>query len=142
MSKVEVSLLKAEIKIINGGKMKKRILLALSFVFAANVGAFAAEAAAAAAPAAQAAGNALFFAGVEIAAVLGLAIAAAGCGIGQGNAIARAMEGIARQPEASGKIQTSLLIGIAFIESLVLYVLVIGLILIFANPFLQYIVTK
>jgi F-type H+-transporting ATPase subunit c len=122
--------------------VKKRILLVLFVVFAANLYLFAATEPVAVQGISQApaSNGTLFFAGVQIAAVLGLAIAAAGCGIGQGNAIARAMEGISRQPEASGKIQTSLLIGIAFIESLVLYVLVIGLILIFANPFLQYIV--
>jgi F-type H+-transporting ATPase subunit c len=75
-----------------------------------------------------------FFTGTEIAAVMGMAIAAFGCALAQGNAIARAMEGIARQPEAAGKIQGPLLIGLGFIESLAIYVLVIALILIFANP--------
>jgi F-type H+-transporting ATPase subunit c len=75
-----------------------------------------------------------FFTGVDAAAVIAMAIAAFGCGIGQGRAIAGALEGIARQPEAAGKIQGPLLIGLGFIESLAIYVLVIALILIFANP--------
>jgi F-type H+-transporting ATPase subunit c len=75
-----------------------------------------------------------FFTGVDAAAVIAMGIAALGCGIGQGHAIAGALEGIARQPEAAGKIQGPLLIGLGFIESLAIYVLVIALILIFANP--------
>jgi F-type H+-transporting ATPase subunit c len=75
-----------------------------------------------------------FFTGVDAAAVIAMAIATFGCAIGQGNAIARALEGIARQPEAAGKIQGPLLIGLGFIESLAIYVLVVALILIFANP--------
>jgi F-type H+-transporting ATPase subunit c len=76
-----------------------------------------------------------FFFGVEdAAAVLAMAVAAVGCGLAQGRAIGAAMEGMARQPEAAGKIQGVLLIGLGFIESLAIYVLVIALILIFANP--------
>jgi F-type H+-transporting ATPase subunit c len=93
---------------------------------------------AASAAMAQATGTAAqaapFFTGIDGAAVIAMAIAAFGCAIGQGNAIARALEGIARQPEAAGKIQGPLLIGLGFIESLAIYVLVIALILIFANP--------
>ena len=76
-----------------------------------------------------------FFTLVNISAVIALALAAFGCGLAQGNAISKAVEGISRQPEASTRIQTILLIGLAFIESLVIYVLVFGLILLFANPF-------
>ena len=75
-----------------------------------------------------------FFTGIQAAAVLAMAVAAFGCALGQGNAIAKALEGIARQPEAAGKIQGPLLIGLGFIESLAIYVLVIALIIIFANP--------
>ena len=53
----------------------------------------------------------------------------------QGNAISKAMEGISRQPEASGSINGTLIIGLAFIESIAIYVLVISLIILFANPF-------
>jgi F-type H+-transporting ATPase subunit c len=58
-----------------------------------------------------------------------------GTAIGQGLAINGAMQGIARQPEASGTLQTNLIIGLAFIESLCIYALVISLLLLFANPF-------
>ena len=86
--------------------------------------------------------TAWFFIDSGIFAVIGLAVAAAGCGIAQGKAVAAALEGIARQPEATNKIQTTLFVGLAFIESLVIYVLVVGLILLFANPFVQYFVGK
>ncbi len=84
--------------------------------------------------------SALFFGAVSVAAVLALAIAAAFCGTAQGNAVARAVESIARQPESSSRILTVAMIGLAFIESLTIYVLVIALILIYANPFVAYFV--
>lgn len=69
---------------------------------------------------------------------IAISIAALGGGIGQGIATAKAAEGVARQPEASGKIQTLLILGLAFIESLTIYALVIALILIFVNPFAKF----
>lgn len=81
-----------------------------------------------------------FFGMVVLAAGIGMGLATLGPGIGQGNATSKAVEGIARQPEASGKIMTTLIIGLALMESLVLYALVVALILLFANPFVQYIV--
>jgi F-type H+-transporting ATPase subunit c len=52
---------------------------------------------------------------------LALGIAAAGCGLGQGRAVASAAEGIARNPGAAGAIRTLAFIGLAFMESLVLF---------------------
>ena len=61
---------------------------------------------------------------------------AAGLGaIGQGKAIGSAAEAIARNPSASGDIRGVLILGLVLIESLVIYVLLISLILFFANPF-------
>ena len=54
---------------------------------------------------------------------LGLPIAVIGAGLGQGKAAAAALEGVARQPEAAGKIQTMMIIALALIESLVIYAL-------------------
>ena len=79
-----------------------------------------------------------FFVACALAAALGLGLAALGGGLGQGIAISKAVEGIARQPEASGPIQTAMIIGISFIESLTIYALVVALILLFANPFANY----
>lgn len=70
-----------------------------------------------------------------IGAAIGMGIAAAGCGIGQGFGLRGACEGIARNPDAAGKIQVSLILGLAFVESLAIYSLVVNLIILFANPF-------
>jgi len=70
-----------------------------------------------------------------IAAALAIGLATIGPGIGQGNASAEAVAGIARQPEAEGKIRGTLLLTLAFMESLTIYGLVIALVLLFANPF-------
>ncbi|HEU4338850.1 MAG TPA: ATP synthase F0 subunit C [Planctomycetota bacterium] len=56
---------------------------------------------------------------------LGLAIAAFGGALGQGKAISTAVDAVARQPEAGGRIQTMMLIGVVFIETLVIYMLLI-----------------
>ena len=71
-----------------------------------------------------------------LAAAFGMAIAAAGCGIGQGMGLKAACEGTARNPEAGGKIMVTLILGLAFVESLAIYALVVNLILLFANPFM------
>lgn len=63
-----------------------------------------------------------------------IAFAAFGGSIGQGWSIKNAVEGIARNPESSGKVTVTLLIGLAMVESLVIYTLVIALILIYAHP--------
>jgi F-type H+-transporting ATPase subunit c len=70
-----------------------------------------------------------------------LGLAAFGAALAQGNATAKAAEGIARQPEAGGRIQTLLIIGLAFMESLVLYVLLISMLalFLFAKPLLTYV---
>jgi F-type H+-transporting ATPase subunit c len=75
-----------------------------------------------------------FFIYSAVAAGFGIAIAAFGCGLGQGMAVKSAVEGIARNPEASGKVTVTMLIGLAMIESLCIYALVVALILIYANP--------
>jgi len=65
----------------------------------------------------------------------GLAIAAIGGAFSQSRSIRSALEGIARNPGASGSITTAMIIGLALIESLVIYVLVVCLILLIVNPF-------
>ena len=72
----------------------------------------------------------------SLATAFGMAIAAGICGIGQGMGLKAACEGTARNPEASGKITVTMLIGLAMIESLAIYALVVNLILLFANPFI------
>ncbi|MBI4712817.1 MAG: ATP synthase F0 subunit C [Planctomycetes bacterium] len=60
---------------------------------------------------------------------LGMAIAASIGALSQSRAIWRAVEAIARQPEAGGRIFTSMIIGLALIETLVLYTLLIAILL-------------
>jgi F-type H+-transporting ATPase subunit c len=80
------------------------------------------------------AGSTSFFTLTDAMCLAAMAVASVGCALAQGHALARAVDGIARQPEAAGKIQGVLLLGLGFIESLAIYVLVICLIIIFANP--------
>ena len=61
---------------------------------------------------------------IDIAYPIGLGIAALGSTLGLGKTIAAALEGIARQPESAGKIQTTMIIGCAFIEAITIYVLI------------------
>jgi F-type H+-transporting ATPase subunit c len=95
----------------------KPVMMALSTVLIAGA-VFAQDTAAAAAPT-----------GVRwgvLAAAFVLGIAAAAGAIGQGRAIAASVEGIARNPGAAGAIRLSMIIGLALIESLVIYALVIA----------------
>jgi len=61
---------------------------------------------------------------IKLAYPIGLGIAALGSGLGLGRAVAAAMEATGRQPEASGKIMVSMIIGCAFIEALTIYALI------------------
>jgi len=74
------------------------------------------------------------FFGIAIACGLGIGIAALGTGLGMGNAINGALQGTARNPEAGGKIMTTMIIGLALIESLCIYALVICFIMVFKIP--------
>lgn len=57
--------------------------------------------------------------------------------LAEGRAVVKALEGIARQPEAAGHLRTTLLISLALLESTAIYCLLVVLILIFANPLLD-----
>ena len=76
---------------------------------------------------------------VEIVSVLSAAIAvsfgAIGPALGEGRAVAAAMDAIARQPEAAGTLSHTLFVGLAMIETMAIYTLVIALLVLFANPF-------
>lgn len=86
------------------------------------------------------ASSSLFFVVTVITGGFAMALASMFAALGQGKTISSAVESIARQPGASGKITTAMVIGLAMIESLAIYVLVIALILFFANPFIKYVV--
>ena len=66
--------------------------------------------------------------GAAIAVLVGI-----GASIGIGNATAKAVEGIARQPEASGKITTALMLGAAFAEATAIYGFLVSILLIFVG---------
>jgi F-type H+-transporting ATPase subunit c len=63
-----------------------------------------------------------------------VALGSIGPALSQGRAVQSALDAIARQPDASERISRTLFIGLAMIESLAIYCLVIALILLFANP--------
>ena len=69
-----------------------------------------------------------------IGAALAVSIGSIGPALGEGRAVAAAMDAIARQPESSGKINATLLIGLALTESAAIYGFVTALILIFSGP--------
>ena len=71
---------------------------------------------------------------IASAAGFGLAIAAAFTGLAMGYAIHGALQGTARNPEAGGKIMTTMIIGLALLEALCIYMLLISLILVFKIP--------
>ena len=70
------------------------------------------------------------FGHIALGAGLGIGLAALGGGIGQGRAAAGALEGIARNPGAAGQIRGPMILGLALIESLVIYALLIALLLV------------
>lgn len=78
---------------------------------------------------------------IEMISVLSAAIAvsfgAIGPGLAEGRAVAAAMDAIARQPEAAGTISRTLFVGLAMIETMAIYCLVIALLLLFANPYVH-----
>jgi F-type H+-transporting ATPase subunit c len=107
-----------EISRKEGINMRKRWmapLLAALMLVLANAPAFAQE---------RAGGDAKGW--IALAAGLAVGIAAVGAGLGQGRAVAAAMESIGRNPNAADRIQTPMIIGIAFMEALAIYALIIA----------------
>ncbi len=82
-----------------------------------------------------------FILGSTIAAVIGIALGAMLPAIAMGRAISSALDAMARQPESERSIMRTLFIGLAMIESLAIYVLVVVLIVLFRNPLLEYILS-
>jgi len=96
------------------------VLAALVVLFIASPAAFAQDGAAGGGAGGLAA----------IGAGLAIGLAALGAGLGQGRQGAAGLEGIARNPQAAGKIQTPMIIALAFTEALALYGFVIGIMLV------------
>ena len=72
-----------------------------------------------------------------VSAALAVSFGAIGPALGEGRAVAAAMDAIARQPEAANTISRTLFVGLAMIETMAIYCLVIALLLLFANPLLK-----
>jgi F-type H+-transporting ATPase subunit c len=77
-----------------------------------------------------------------IASGLTIAIGSIAPALGEGRAIAQALSSLAQQPDEANTITRTLFVGLAFIESIAIYCFVVALILIFANPFWNYVITK
>lgn len=75
-----------------------------------------------------------------VGAALAIAIGIMSPALAMGRSISQALDALARQPEAEKSITRTLFIGLAMIESLAIYVLVIVLIILFRNPLLEYII--
>ena len=103
--------------------MLKKGLAVLAIVAMLGVPAFATEAPTA--PQATDTGKTGSSSLLGLALGFGLAIAAFGGALGQSNAIAKAVDAVARQPEAGARIQGMMIIGLALIETLVIYMLLI-----------------
>ena len=108
--------------------LKKIFILACVLVIALALAApvFAAD------PPAEAAAEADNTIGLKaIAAGLAVGIAAAGGAVGMGLVAGKSTEGISRQPEAEGKIRTAMMLGLVFIETAIIYALLVVILIIF-----------
>ena len=72
---------------------------------------------------------------------LTMAIGSIAPALGEGKSVAQALTSIAQQPDEANTITRTLFVGLAFIESIAIYCFVIALILLFANPFWNYVVS-
>ncbi len=77
-----------------------------------------------------------------LAAGIGMGIGAVGPALGEGRALAQALSSIAQQPDETNTITRTLFVGMAMVESTAIYCFVVSMILIFANPFWKYFLTK
>ena len=74
-----------------------------------------------------------------IAAAIVMGLGTLGPGLGMGQATSGALGAVGRNPDAHGKIMLTMLVGLAMIESIAIYALVIALVIIYANPLLKFI---
>lgn len=73
---------------------------------------------------------------------LTIAVGSIGPALGQGRALAQALSAIAQQPDESSTITRTLFVGLAMVESTAIYCFVIAMILLFVNPFWNYMVER
>ncbi|GAB6272202.1 MAG: ATP synthase F0 subunit C [Smithellaceae bacterium] len=123
--------------------MKKSLvysILAMVLVIVSAPFVFAAPEAAAAAPAGVVDYTKAIIVGCSLlAAGIAIAFGTIGTGNGMGQGLNGATNAVGRNPEAQGKILLTMMVGLAMIESLAIYALVVALIVLYANPLLKYI---
>ena len=73
---------------------------------------------------------------------LTIAIGSIGPAFGEGRAVSAALSALAQQPDASATITRTLFVGLAMVESVAIYCFVVSMILIFANPFWNYVIAQ
>jgi len=71
-----------------------------------------------------------------------IGIGSIGPALGEGRAVAQALAAMAQQPDESNTITRTLFVGLAMVESTAIYCFVVSMILLFANPFWDYVVQK
>jgi|YelNatPaOPRAMG01_1025707.scaffolds.fasta_scaffold97881_1 F-type H+-transporting ATPase subunit c len=123
------------------GKMKKNFIYALFSmiaVLASSPFALAATESAAQASAGTDYTKAIIIGTSLLVAGIAIAFGTLGTGLGMGNGLNGATNAVGRNPEAQGKILLTMMVGLAMIESLAIYALVIALIVLYANPLLKY----
>ena len=124
-------------KTLNIKKALSALLVMLMLTFAVAVPAFAAEgddaqsAATVSAEAAEAEAEGMTTSGKAYACAIAVGIAAAGGAVAMGILGAKSSESIARQPEAVGKIRTSMMLTLVFIETAIIYALLVAILIIF-----------
>lgn len=123
-----MKLAKKSLSIVMALALGAVIVALISYMFGGNAMAFASEVGEDAGAATQAAAAPSLTA---IGAAIAIGLAALGGAIAMGMAIAKAMEGIARQPEADGKIRSVLMLGLVFIETVVIYALIVAILIMF-----------
>lgn len=83
---------------------------------------------------------------VAVASILGaalsIAIGSIAPALGEGRALAQALSSIAQQPDEAGTITRTLFVGLAMVESTAIYCFVVSMILLFANPFWDYVIAQ
>ena len=124
-------------KTLNIKKALSALLVMLMLTFAVAVPAFAAEgddaqsAATVSTEAAEAEAEGMTTSGKAYACAIAVGIAAAGGAVAMGILGAKSSESIARQPEAEGKIRTSMMLTLVFIETAIIYALLVAILIIF-----------
>ena len=73
---------------------------------------------------------------------LTIAMGSVGPALGEARALAQALESIARQPDEANRITRTLFVGLAMVESTAIYCFVVAMILIFANPFWDFVISQ